>query len=79
MAAYILYFLILFFFSVSTSSDSISKPRHKWLGPTGHRNISVDINGSGDYTTVQAAIDSISTSNRKNILIHISAGVYMYV
>ncbi|KAK9079954.1 hypothetical protein SSX86_001629 [Deinandra increscens subsp. villosa] len=50
---------------------------HKWVGPSGHRNITVDINGYGDYTTVQAAVDSVSTNNRKNILIHISAGVYV--
>ncbi|KAI7728660.1 hypothetical protein M8C21_010226 [Ambrosia artemisiifolia] len=68
MAAYVFYF---FFFFLCTSA------RHKWVGPIGHRNITVDVNGSGDYTTVQAAVDSVSVNNRKNILIHISAGVYV--
>ncbi|KAI3823778.1 hypothetical protein L1987_05219 [Smallanthus sonchifolius] len=76
MAAYAFYFFFFFCFT-SASSNSTSKPRHKWVGPIGHRNITVDINGYGDYTTVQAAVDSVSTNNRKNILIHILAGVYV--
>ncbi|KAM0061473.1 putative pectinesterase [Helianthus debilis subsp. tardiflorus] len=71
----ILYFLFLFF-STATSTNSTSKPTHKWIGPCGHHNITVDLNGHGDYTTVQAAVDSVSANNRKNILIHISAGTY---
>ncbi|KAK1408101.1 hypothetical protein QVD17_39734 [Tagetes erecta] len=74
MAAYVLFF---FFLATFTSSNSTSKPRHKWVGPIGQRNISVDINGYGDYTVVQAAVDSVPTNNRKKILIHISAGVYV--
>ncbi|KAJ0901978.1 putative pectinesterase [Helianthus annuus] len=75
MAAYVLCFF--FFFCTSATSNSTSKPRHKWVGPIGQRNITVNVNGSGDYSTVQAAVDSISANNRKNILIHISAGVYV--
>ncbi|KAM0014130.1 putative pectinesterase [Helianthus debilis subsp. tardiflorus] len=77
MAAYVLCFF--FFFCTSATSNSTSKPRHKWVGPIGQRNITVNVNGSGDYSTVQAAVDSVSANNRKNILIHISAGVYVYV
>ena len=77
MAAYILYFLILYFLYASPS-NATSTPSHKWVGPSGHRNITVDINGLGDYTTVQEAVDSVSTNNMKNILIRILAGVYVY-
>ncbi|KAK9049652.1 hypothetical protein SSX86_031379 [Deinandra increscens subsp. villosa] len=78
MAAYDLYiFFIIVIFSICASSSSTLKPRHKWVGPIGKRNITVDVDGNGDYTTVQAAVDSVSTNNRKNILIHISAGVYL--
>ncbi|XP_076928845.1 putative pectinesterase 68 [Bidens hawaiensis] len=77
MAAYILYLLFLFFLT-ATSTNSTSKLHgHKWVGPCGHHNITVDVNGKGDYTTVQAAVDSVSSNNRKNILIHISAGTYV--
>ncbi|KAD5508092.1 hypothetical protein R6Q59_031260 [Mikania micrantha] len=71
MAAYGFY--LLFFCSFTLGS---SKPRHNWVGPIGHRNITVDINGYGDYKTVQAAVDSVSMNNRKNVLIHILEGVY---
>ncbi|KAL7594513.1 probable pectinesterase 68 [Lactuca sativa] len=79
MAAYVSYLFLLccFFFATTSSSNSTSRPKQKWVGPCGHRNITVDVNGSGDYTTVQEAVDSVSSNNRKNILIHISAGVYV--
>ncbi|XP_024987064.1 probable pectinesterase 68 [Cynara cardunculus var. scolymus] len=79
MAAYVLYFFFYFYFIffTPTSSNSTATTNHKWVGPSGHRHITVDIYGFGDYTTVQAAVDSVSTNNQKNILIHITAGVYV--
>ncbi|GJV18616.1 probable pectinesterase 68 [Tanacetum coccineum] len=77
MAAYILYFLILYSLYASSSNVTSTVPSHKWVGPSGYRNITVDINGLGDYTTVQEAVDSVSINNMKNILIRISAGVYV--
>lgn len=78
MAAYVFFFFFLFIFTAN-SLNFTSKHTHKWVGPIGHRNITVDANGNGDYTTVQAAVDSVSSDNRKNIFIHIAAGVYVYV
>ncbi len=38
--------------------------------------ITVDANGAGQYTTLQAAINSISTSNSKLIQVNVKAGTY---
>lgn len=38
--------------------------------------IKVDINGRGDFTSVQAAIDSVPEGNGKWTIIHIRKGVY---
>ncbi|KAK3039476.1 hypothetical protein RJ639_028058, partial [Escallonia herrerae] len=54
-----------------------TKHNHTWVGPSGHRLITVDVNGSADYQTVQAAVDSVPFNNRKNVVILISAGYYI--
>ncbi|XP_021831078.1 probable pectinesterase 67 [Prunus avium] len=41
-----------------------------------NRTIKVDINGKGDFTSVQAAIDSVPEGNSKWIIIHVRKGVY---
>ncbi|KAK9287880.1 hypothetical protein L1049_016322 [Liquidambar formosana] len=38
--------------------------------------IKVDINGDGDFTSVQAAIDSVPEGNSEWIIIHVRKGVY---
>lgn len=41
-----------------------------------NRTIKVDINGKGDFTSVQAAIDSVPKGNNKWIIIHVRKGAY---
>ncbi|MED6215762.1 putative pectinesterase 68 [Stylosanthes scabra] len=62
---------------VFLSSKNSSGHNFRWLGPIGHRVITVDANGGGHFRSVQDAIDSIPDNNRMNILIQISAGVYI--
>lgn len=45
-------------------------------GARGIRVIVVDQNGYGNYMTVQAAIDSISSGNQDRVVIHVHPGVY---
>ncbi|MFQ6637840.1 hypothetical protein Gotur_012935 [Gossypium turneri] len=54
-----------------------TRHRHKWIGPIGHRLITVDINGLGHFRSVQDAVDAVPENNRKNVLIRISAGYYI--
>ena len=77
------FFLIFFvLFSLQTACRSmetfnITRPKHKWVGPSGNLTIHVDLHGSGDFKSVQAAVDSIPNNNQKNVLIKIAAGCYM--
>lgn len=41
-----------------------------------NRTIKVDINGKGDFKSVQAAIDSVPKGNDKWVIIHVRKGVY---
>lgn len=59
------------------ASSNSTKHRHRWIGPVGHRLITVSVNGSADFKSVQAAVDSVPDNNRKNVTIRISAGYYM--
>ncbi|KAF2313081.1 hypothetical protein GH714_009141 [Hevea brasiliensis] len=43
----------------------------------GQRVITVDVNGSGEFRSVQAAVDSVKENNTENVLIKISAGYYI--
>ncbi|KAK6157982.1 hypothetical protein DH2020_005296 [Rehmannia glutinosa] len=58
----------------STTSNSSEHGHHKWVGPVGHRLITVDVNGLGDFRSVQDAVDSVPDNNRMNVLILIRAG-----
>ncbi|CAL0331149.1 unnamed protein product [Lupinus luteus] len=60
-----------------SSSSSNSSTKHNWIGPIGHRVISVDVNGSGHFRSVQAAVNAVPENNRMNVLIQISAGYYI--
>lgn len=44
-----------------------------------NRTIIVDINGKGDFKSVQAAIDSVPEKNSHWVIIHIRKGVYRYI
>ena len=65
--------------AVSSTNSSSSKHRHHWVGPIGHRVITVDLNGTGQFRSVQAAVDAVPENNRMNVLINISTGCYMYI
>ncbi|KAH6818064.1 Pectin lyase-like superfamily protein [Perilla frutescens var. frutescens] len=58
-------------------SNSGKHGHHKWVGPSGHRVITVDVNGLGDYQWVQAAVDAVPHNNTMNVLIIITAGSYI--
>ncbi|KAL6986023.1 putative pectinesterase 68 [Sarracenia purpurea var. burkii] len=64
--------------TATTSSNSTStKQRRKWEGPSGSRLITVDVNGFGEFQSVQAAVDSVPQNNRMSVLIQIGAGYYI--
>lgn len=86
-------FIIIYLFSLhatiittpvaafNTSTNAPTKHgHHKWVGPSGHRLITVDLDdGFADFRSVQDAVDAVPENNRKNVLILINAGCYMYV
>ncbi|RWW54110.1 hypothetical protein BHE74_00039331 [Ensete ventricosum] len=78
-----LFFLFLYLFvSVHCSACELNstKPhRHKWFEPTSQHTIVVDANGSGDFLSVQEAVDSVPENNTKRVIIHIHAGCYINV
>ncbi|KAI4338557.1 hypothetical protein MLD38_023602 [Melastoma candidum] len=41
-----------------------------------NRTIKVDINGKGDFTSVQAAVDSVPSGNSRWVIIHVRKGIY---
>lgn len=41
-----------------------------------NRTIKVDINGNGEFKSIQDAIDSVPEGNSKWIIIHVRKGVY---
>lgn len=41
--------------------------------------ILVDINGEGDYRSIQEAIDAVPENNSKWVIIHIRKGVYRFL
>lgn len=57
---------------------SSTKQNHTWVGPIGHCVITVDVNGGGNFRSVQDAVNAVPDNNRMNTLIQISAGYYMY-
>lgn len=63
--------------SSSGNAPTTTKHRHKWIGPVGHRVITVNVNGSGEFQSVQAAVDAVAENNTVNVTILISPGYYM--
>jgi pectin methylesterase-like acyl-CoA thioesterase len=62
-------------FNYLSSSNS---SEHHWIGPIGNRVITVDINGGGQFQSVQDAVNAVPDNNTMNVLIQISAGCYKY-
>ncbi|CAN6476903.1 unnamed protein product [Victoria cruziana] len=60
-----------------SSSNPTSTKKRPWRGPVGHRFITVDCNGNGDFRTVQDAVNSVRENNNENVLIQISACYYV--
>ncbi|PON93024.1 Pectinesterase, Tyr active site [Trema orientale] len=58
-------------------TTSTKHHRHKWIGPTGHRVITVDVKGSGEFQSVQAAVDAVAENNTVSVTILISPGCYI--
>lgn len=50
---------------------------HRWLEPVGELKITVDARGSGDFLSVQAAVDSVPENSLLNATILIGPGNYM--
>lgn len=61
----------------SCITNNSTRHNHTWIGPIGHLRITVDINGTGDFRSVQDAVDAVPVNNTKNVLIQISPGHYM--
>src|SRR3954465_14782732 len=61
-----LFFLIIFSIAASVSFSQKNK-------------ITVALDGSGDYKTVQAALDAVPSNNQKPVIINIKKGTYKEV
>lgn len=62
----------------SSSSSNSSNDNHHWTGPVGHLVITVDLNGGGQFSSVQDAVNAVPDNNTMKVLIKISAGKYKY-
>ncbi|KAJ0048256.1 hypothetical protein Pint_15870 [Pistacia integerrima] len=74
------FFSLLVTSSVTATVSSITNStthHHKWVGPVGHRVITVDVQGFGQFQSVQDAVDSVPEHNTMSVLIQISAGYYI--
>ncbi|PNX61029.1 pectinesterase, partial [Trifolium pratense] len=60
-------------FNYLSSSNS---SKQQWIEPVGNRVITVDINGGGQFRSVQDAVNAVPDNNIMNVLIQISAGCY---
>lgn len=69
--------VLLVFIFVLHALTITSATFHRWVGPVGHRVITVDVNGGGHFRSVQAAVDAVPDNNRMNVQIQISPGYYM--
>ncbi|XP_054791570.1 probable pectinesterase 68, partial [Prosopis cineraria] len=65
--------LFVYTFSLHALSATVTQR----VGPTGNRVITVDVNGGGNFRSVQAAVDAVPDNNRVNVTIQISAGYYI--
>ncbi|KAM5572890.1 putative pectinesterase 68 [Rosa sericea] len=63
--------------NISSSSSNRTSNQRKWVGPVGHRLITVDLRGSGDFKSVQSAVNAVPVNNTVNVVIHIKPGCYI--
>ncbi|KAG2261768.1 hypothetical protein Bca4012_013538 [Brassica carinata] len=65
---------------VAACSNSTEDQQHhhhrKWVGPSGHKVITVSLDGHSQFRSVQDAVDSIPKNNNKSIVIKIAPGFY---
>lgn len=66
-----------FGYNSSSTISNTTKPHQEWVGPVGHRLITVDASGKGDFLSVQAAVDAVPENNGMNVVIQIKAGIYV--
>ncbi|OAY65918.1 probable pectinesterase 68 [Ananas comosus] len=84
MGLRILYFLFTFLLLLLSrssccdlNSTTATKHRHRWVEPTVARTVVVDAAGSGDFLSVQKAVDSIPENNTIRVVIQIKPGSYI--
>lgn len=90
----ILSFLVVLFFVTSPSPTQGKSDKKNEIGSgkidgidshlltekiPANRTIKVDVNGNGDFKSVQAAIDSIPEGNSGWVIVHLRKGVFRYV
>lgn len=80
---FIFHCLCFRFSFVAACSNSTEDQHHhhhrKWVGPSGHKVITVSLDGHSQFRSVQDAVDSISKNNNKSIVIKIAPGFYRYL
>lgn len=80
-------FLVIIFISIPSSHAAAKSKRHNSNSTEidsplltekigSNYTIMVDINGNGEFTSIQAAIDSVPEGNGRWTIIHIRKGVY---
>ncbi|PKA64169.1 putative pectinesterase 68 [Apostasia shenzhenica] len=70
-------FLLLASFSCACNSTGHRGHHRLWVGPTGQRVVVVDANGSGDFLSVQEAVDSVPENNTMQVILQINPGHYV--
>lgn len=78
---FIFHCLCFRFSFVAACSNSTEEQHHrhrKWVGPSGHKVITVSLNGHAQFRSVQGAVDSIPKNNNMSIVIKIAPGYYRY-
>jgi pectin methylesterase-like acyl-CoA thioesterase len=65
--------------SASQAATRCEYPRHAGHGykhPVGVRKVVVDAGGTGDFTSIQQAVDSVPVNNTVRVIMQINAGTY---
>ncbi|XP_022543722.1 probable pectinesterase 68 isoform X2 [Brassica napus] len=76
---FIFHCLCFRFSFVAACSNSTEEQHHhhrKWVGPSGHKVITVSLDGHSQFRSVQDAVDSIPKNNNMSIVIKIAPGFY---
>ncbi|WOL07045.1 putative pectinesterase 68 [Canna indica] len=72
MGSLSMFFLFIYLLVVSVHSSTECK-----LNSTKQKSIVVDANGSGDFLTIQEAVDFVPENNSESVIICIQAGLYV--